>query len=198
MKRGFTVVEIIVVIVVLVVLATIGVIAYGAHQDSTSDTARRAAVSQIEQALAAFRLQKDGDINIGGYSTSAGGMDSNGVCTYSSNSGWVYQTAANHPCTVGAMLMNSGLLPADFFDKLMPNEDYRGSSDPKLASMMIYPCNSVKRSYLLYYYVKNPTIEETSSLSKLRTPGSCPQAVSSLSDSTMDSFGMKAAVEIKL
>ena len=196
MKRGLTVVELMVVIVVIAILAAVSIFAYNGATSDSRDTARRATVDQVVQAINAFRFQKDGVINVGGGS-STGGIDENGICTYNSGGWFNRDNDAAYPCSMGKMLIEAKLLAPDFFDKVIPNDEY-GSGTSKSAALMFYRCDHTKGRYLLYYYVKNPTAEEAANLAKLRDPSYCPQAQSHLSDTSMANYKMKAAVEIKL
>jgi len=184
-------------IVVIAVLSAISVAVYLSAVDDSRDTARRATVDQVVQAINALRFQKDGTINIGGYTASSGGIGSNGICSYTGG-GWLYHTSSTYPCSMGAMLLEAKILDVDFFDKVPPNEEYDTDVPANRAAMMLHRCEASTARYLLYYYVKKPTAEEAASLDQLRSPSYCPQAISSISGSDLDTYKMKAAVEVKL
>ncbi len=205
-RRGFTVVELVVVIVVVAILATIGYLAYRGSRDSSRDTARRAAAQQVVSAIEALRLKyPNQQLFIGGWKstpTPADGLNASGLCSYSGN-GWVTQSGhGNYPCTLGQSLIKNGLLPAGFFESIPPNEEHlAGGVNSLEASMMIYQCNNdvngeLDGKYLLYYYVKNPTAEETSNLQSLRAPSSCNR--NAPTDAQLATYQMKAAILVQL
>ena len=194
MKRGFTVVELLVVIVVIALLATIVTLAYRSSVDDSRYTARRAAVQQLEAAIGNLKMQKN-TINVGGYTANTSLVpDANGVCTYSAG-GWIYNsTASTYPCSVGKMLLLAKLVPIDFFDKVPPNEELEGATNKSEAAMMMYRCETSTNRWLIYYYLKKPTQQDTDAMTSLRD--SCPN--SALTAADMENYKMRAAVEIKL
>ncbi len=210
MKRGFTIVELAIVIVVVLLLATIVTLGYRSAQDDSRDTARRAAVQQIEQAVNALKLWTDSQIMVGGYRTTVLGLDSNGLCQYNStttytsntNSNWLYYKGAYpyFPCTLGQSLIANGLLSEDFFQKIPERDDgyAKHSQMEQSTSMVLYSCNTspaTSRKWILYYYLKSPTAEESASVDALWN--SCATTSPTLS-ALKTTLGMKAAVELNL
>lgn len=57
-RPGFTIVELLIVIVVIAILAAISTVAYAGIQQRARDTARTAAVQQIQKALEVYRAEK--------------------------------------------------------------------------------------------------------------------------------------------
>lgn len=214
MKRGFTVVELMVVLVVLVVLATLAALGYRSAQDDGRDTARRAAVQQIVQAVDTLRIRSDEPLKVGGYRTSVLNPGSDGLCPYNSTtnftsstgSNWVYYegTSTYYSCTLGKMLILTGLLPVDFFDRLPDRDDgyIKTAAMVRSTSMALYSCDAspaTSTRWILYYYLKNPTPEESASIDTLWD--SCAMSSptkAALTGSASGQLGMKAAVEIKL
>lgn len=194
MKRGFTVVEIVVVILVIGLLVGITAVVYRSARDESVDTARRAAAQQVVAAMEALKFQKN-EIKVGGANSNASlTIDANGVCRYDGQ-GWLYRTTGSYPCTMGEMLLKAGLLLADFFEIIPPNNgSIAGDDNRRESAMMLYRCNTSQRTYLLYYYLQNPTQEETDNLANLRS--SCPN--NNFSDTLVERYAMRAAVEVKL
>ena len=198
-QSGFSILEVLVVIGVLVILVTITAIGYGKYHDDSRDTARRAAVQQVEAAINTLKTQKDRVIPLGGYITATGhGLGSDGLCTYTSG-GWLYAEVNYYPCSLGLTLRNAKLLPNDFFDKLQPNEEvaqteYGEQTNRPHLSMMIYNCVPTQNRYLLYYYLKNPTQKDTDDMAALRSK--CTSDY--ISSANLERYKMRAAVEIKL
>lgn len=212
MKRGFTVVELVIVVVVVVLLSTIAALGYRSAQDDSRDTTRRAAVQQIEQAIQALKLKYDEQIYVGSYVTSSLATrvpDANGLCNYNgtstnsstTGSNWLYYegTSTYYPCTLGQSLILNGLLPADFFTKLPDRDNYTMTAAmTRSSSMVLYSCDAgpaTSRRWILYYYLASPTPEESASVDALW--GSCATTSPSLS-ALKTTLGMKAAVELNL
>lgn len=200
-RRGFTVIELMVVIVVIGLLAGMVLFAYRGARDNSRDTARRAAVDQLVSAIDALKIKyPDQQINTGGYRgtpTAADALGANGLCPYAS-SGWVHHAGhAHYPCSIGDSLIANDLLRPEFFTTLPPNEVF-ATTDGRSAAMMIYKCNydAADRTYLLYYYVKQPTAEETAEFQRLRQATSCDTVYPS--DTEINHYGMRAARKITL
>lgn len=200
MKRGFTIIELMIVIVVIGILASIALIAYNGARDNSRDTARRAAVDQLISAIDALKIKyPDQKINTGGYRgtpSAADAPDASGLCPYA-GSGWVQHTHPHYPCSIGQALINNGLLRPEFFATLPPNEVFP-TTDGRSAAMMIYKCNHdvADRTYLLYYYVKHPTSQEEAEFQQLRQVSSCNTVYPS--DPEIRAYGMRAARKITL
>lgn len=194
-SQGFTIVELIVVIVVIAILAAIAIVGYGWVSGDARDTARRAAARDVQKAAAALALKKQvtswghGSIALnsatglcerapGAPGTWAGGM-------------WVadkaYQTT--NGCTLGDMLIANSLTPADFWDKIPKNEE---AYKTRVGTQLVGDCQGggTHHGVYLFYYVKNPTAEETDAMDDLATK--CSVRVTKM----RDTYKMKAAIKI--
>lgn len=80
MKRGFTIVELLIVIVVIAILATITIVAYNGIQQRTRDNIRKADLATIENALELFYIDK-GVYHEGGELCLDTSIGSDGACT---------------------------------------------------------------------------------------------------------------------
>lgn len=206
MKRGFTVVELVVVIVVIAILASIVAVSYSNHLVETNDNARRASVQQIEQAVSQLRLRRDSIIMMGGYYPSGAAPDSDGFCVYngtytntsSTGSNWVNysSTSSNYRCTLGSMLIATKVVASDFFDDIPENKEYTTEARKKDAAMVYYRCDTTNTRWILYYYLEKPTAEETASIDSF-TAG-CPSISTTLVNNLKSNLKMKAAIDIKL
>lgn len=207
MKRGFTLVELMVVIAVIVVLASISTISYHAIQKDSRDTARRAAAQEVKSAVDALKLRYDTRLQVGGYNTSPGDPTTEGLCPYNTTTtsvshttaNWVYfgsaGTGTNYPCTLGHMLQRTGVLKPTFFDTIPPNDEYDVEEAKSYAGMVLYRCDVEGRRWMLYYHLRKPTSRETTEMTQLH--GSCAATSPSLTE-LRDTLKMRAAMEIRL
>jgi prepilin-type N-terminal cleavage/methylation domain-containing protein len=148
-KRGFTVVELLVVIIVIAILATITTTLYLDAQKQARDTAIRDGASQFAQAIELMASKTNGGAMIkGGYgSTSA--VTANGCA----DGGGGYQAAgysaisSNFKCTVGDAVVAAGYLPASFFTNLPPNV---ADGNTPLNDFIIQWCSGDSKYYLFF------------------------------------------------
>ena len=161
--HGFTIIEVIVVIVVIAILTTMTVVGYSWVTRDAKDSARRAAVSDLTKALHAFSVRKG---KIGGLGTgSGGGLQSNGFCptVLNGGGGWAYPRAyGTTGCSVGDMLVAAEMIPSDFWERI-PAKPGNANGN---SSQLIYGCGDIAA---LFYYVDNPTSEETETINSLVT-----------------------------
>lgn len=106
-KKGFTVVELLVVISVIGVLAAIVLVLWPGYQQRARDSERKSDVSQIAAALSAYALQKNNYVTTG----SGCGLNGNGNGWF--NAGPSDSGAGSYPksiagCLQDAKVMNSG------------------------------------------------------------------------------------------
>lgn len=83
LRRGFTIVELLIVIVVIAILATIAVVAYSGVQNKTLDAVRAHDMASIQKALMSYDAVYEGVPRVSSYNTGSGfgGWD---VSTHSS------------------------------------------------------------------------------------------------------------------
>ncbi|OYX37172.1 hypothetical protein B7Z00_03795 [Candidatus Saccharibacteria bacterium 32-50-10] len=206
MKRGFTVVELMVVVAVIVVLATVVAVGYQVARDNSRDSTRRAAAQQVEQAINTLRLHRDSRLLMGGYGSTLT-ADASGFCQHSSTYAYTSSTAANwvfysgtdttnYGCTTGSMLLGTKVLSSDFVDRLPENEEYTVAARKKDAAMVIYRCDTTNTRWMLFYYVRNQTSDEAASMTSALND--CPSISSTVHSQLVNTLKMRGAIEIKL
>lgn len=193
--QGFTIVELIVVIVVIAILAAIAIVGYGWVSGDARDTARRAAARDVQKAAAALALKKQvtswGHNSIALNSATKLCERASGAAGTWNGSMWVADKAyhASNGCTLGDMLIANSLTPADFWDKIPKNEE---AYKTRVGTQLVGDCQGggTHRGIYLFYYVKNPTAEETKVMNDLAT--TCASQVTRM----RDTYKMKTAIKI--
>lgn len=206
MKRGFTIVELLVVIAVMAILAIITVVGYGAVRDMSRDDARRAAAQQVGQAIKTLQQRQDEPLLLGGHNTNMTlTPNSRHMCTYStpgsqSTRGWVYVgdtgTGPQYPCTIGRVLELNELVPAGFFANI-PEVEASGIdvATSKTSRMELYLCNATTHRWLLLYYLKRPAAKDGTEAQALIN--SCDTARRSVISAAFSSGYAEAALEVR-
>lgn len=181
--HGFTIVEVVVVIVIIGVLAMMTIVGYSWVTADAKDSARRAAAKDVAKAIKAFSLRK-GKIPGFGNSSSLGPVQADGFCPTVSGGGggWLSPGAYVGGCSVGDMLVAADMIQAEFW-KSIPT-----IPSSTLPTQMIYPCANATA---LFYYVQNPTSEETATMDSLRAMST---ACKSRVDAVQNSYHMRAAI----
>ncbi|MGI9339712.1 MAG: type II secretion system protein [Psychrobacter sp.] len=168
-KGGFTIVELLVVIVIIGILAMVSVFAYRGVTDYANDNVRRVAIKQVSDGIKLLAVKKPFGTIIGGGSA-VSPLNEDGMCPNGTSGGWIVIrdvpginagtfNPGTYQCSMMDMLLANKYLPADFLEKLLPNEE-RDSGF--VSSMMLYSCyGSGGKRLALMYYLKNPTAEET-------------------------------------
>ena len=163
-KRGFTIVELIVVIVVIAILAAITSVLYLDAQKQARDTAIRDAADKFSQAIELMASKTNGGAMIkGGYgstvaATSSGCADGGGgyaAAGYNAALG-----PSSFVCTVGDAVVATGYLTSSFFSSLPPNVADRNTP---LTDFIIQWCSGDSRYYLFY----SQEMPSTDSLAKV-------------------------------
>ena len=148
LRRGFTIVELIIVIVLIAILVTIVGVMYTTAQQQARDTQLRDAASKVVGAIQLFN-SKYQHFPAGGYgSTAAVGASE---CADGSNG---FFGEGVYTCTVEDSLVASGYLPANFSSKLPKNTLYNPSSTTNL-SLMVYKVGSDK--VMVFYTMEDQT-----------------------------------------
>lgn len=183
-RRGFTIVELLIVIVVIAILAAISLVAYNGMQARAADARMKAGVDQLAKAINLWYIQV-GDLPKGGWS-SAASLGGSSNCS-DGTGGWV--AAGTYVCTLEDMLAAEGLVSTGFTRSLPPNTAYGNYTDGRLA-LMFYPCGSNTGRYALYWHLQAPSDDDAASLAAVEAAG--------CGTSPRTNYGMKAARLITL
>lgn len=126
-------IELLVVVAIIGTLASIIMVSVESARSKARDTARRAALNQIQVALELYR-NDHGTFQVNGGGHTGGGQ------------GWLsYENGSTYSTAVTRVLHNEGYLPVPFIE------------DPTVSpSYMIYVCNN-GQSYSLSATLENPT-----------------------------------------
>jgi prepilin-type N-terminal cleavage/methylation domain-containing protein len=183
-QNAFTIVELLIVIVVIAILATISIVAYSGIQDRAKDAKIRAAVANFETGVRRFNIETGNQPWSGSQST---GVVTNNTCPGSTvASGWAGRTS--YLCTIDDLLAAGGFTPATMFTSLPPNASYPSNN----RTLMFYQCGAVAlNKYVLYYYLINPSSEDSDSLADTTTE--CGHVLA-----TFTGYGMRAGKIIRL
>lgn len=169
-RRGFTIVELIVVIVAVGILAGITTVAYNGVQARGRDTARRADVDRLVDALAAYEANNGNALETG----SGCGANGNGT-------GWaLHENGTTYPKSISNCLKDAGYLSE-------PVKDPSGATTSTPTSgytYMKYHCGS-GTSKRIFVYAKLETLPQDATA----TDSTC----STIADS---SYGMNYFVQV--
>lgn len=158
LKKGFTIVELLIVIVVISILAAITLVAYNNIQAQARDSTIRTAAESFATAMKQYSVRNETPKGHG-YGTSTAVTD--GVCTGGSTAGWAQP--GTYACTIGDMLLAQGYLPANFFNDLPKNLKYNSHR----YVFMLYQCSGGPANrYQLYYSLERPTDKDVSQYMK--------------------------------
>lgn len=152
LRRGFTIVEILVVVVIISILVLITATIYQNAQVQARDTQVRDAAAKFAEALRLYIANNNNTIPLGGETSST--ALTNGVCSNGTKSGFV--GPGYYTCTIGEVLIASNYLPADFFTKLPDNTYYSGGAANANKTLMFYDCNNGKNG-VVYFTQEQPT-----------------------------------------
>lgn len=132
-QSGFTIIELLVVVAIIGTLASIIMVSVESARSKARDTARRAALNQIQIALELYR-NDHGTFQVSGGGHSGGGQ------------GWLsHENGTTYPTAVTRVLHNEGYLPVPLIEDPTTSPGY-----------MIYVCNN-GQSYALSATLENPT-----------------------------------------
>jgi prepilin-type N-terminal cleavage/methylation domain-containing protein len=112
LKKGFTVVELLIVVSVIVILASIVLAVYPSYLTTTQDNARKSDIQQIASSLSAYALKNNSFID-------ANSTDGSGNhCGFlGAGNGWFNAGPdAFFPASILTCLKNSGVLKKDIID----------------------------------------------------------------------------------
>lgn len=166
-SAGFTIVELLIVVIVIAILAAITTVAYTGVQARAQDSKSRSAARQLETAIRSWAVNS-GEQPKGGWS-STGSVGATGNCADGSG-GWIESTS--YSCSLEDMLRTYQLVPASFTEtSFQPNKAYVSTATDGRYSAMFYPCGSNTGKYALYWYLQNPTADDTASIVSVEAQG---------------------------
>jgi prepilin-type N-terminal cleavage/methylation domain-containing protein len=135
-RRGFTIVELLIVIVVIGILASITLVAYTNIQKQARDTRVRDAADKVADAMQIF-VAKNGHVPRGGDDSTSDIEDLTECPAEGDLYGVSFFATDVYPCTVEDTLKASGYLPKDFAKDLPQNTLYSSPTDPENLSLMV-------------------------------------------------------------
>lgn len=206
-KRGFTVVELLIVVVVIAILTTIVAIMYKTAQPQASDVQMRDALDKFADSMQLWGASRPSQLINGGFNSGATYDSATQNCT---NPGIVvtrWQDAgmsaidgANYRCTIGDVLVNTGYLPSDFFTKLPKNPKYPTSS---LQHIMTYKCTSdaTGRTYVVMASLESPTTDDDTEFASIYTScwsAGAPNGGTDTQNVMQNTYNMRYAKKITL
>ena len=183
-QSAFTIVELLIVIVVVGILATISVVAYTGIKNKALDTRVREGATQFEKALKLWAVEY-GNRPLGGNGSTIAFSGDN--CPDGNGNGFV--GSGLYTCTTEDILYAKGYLPKNFTSSL-PNNIVWSSLEGGSRSIMLYDCGSSGK-YALYWTLRAPSSEDTSSIDSTITTCSNPANI-------RDAWGMRAGRIIQL
>ena len=161
-RRGFTIVELIVVIVVIAILATLTTVLYLDAQKQARDTTIRDAADKFSQAIELMSSKTNGGSMLkGGYGSTVAA-----TATGCIDGGGGYQVPgygtidANFKCTLGDAVVAAGYLSTSFFTGLPPNV---GDDNTYKSDFITQWCSGDGKYYLFY----SQEMPSTDSLAKV-------------------------------
>lgn len=175
---GFTIVELLIVIVVIGILAAITIVAYSGIQARARDTQMKDAVGKVAQALQILAINQGQTPTMAGSGTTVG--VNNGACV---NGGGGFSGSGIYSCTLEDMLVSTKLLSANFIPSLPANKAFGNAPG---YSIMYYPCGAGSNKLELFYYLENPTADDTSNFN-------ANVATCGISFDVRDLWGMRAS-----
>ncbi|HSW90787.1 MAG TPA: prepilin-type N-terminal cleavage/methylation domain-containing protein [Candidatus Saccharimonadales bacterium] len=183
-RRGFTIVELIIVIVVIAILATLTALLYSNAQRQARDTAIRDAADKFAQSIELMSSKINGGAIIkGGYgsttaATSTGCIDGSGG---EQAPGYGAQKSdANYKCTLGDAVVAAGYLSASYFTGLPPNV---ADGNSPVTNFITQKCSGDGKNYL-FYSQEAPSSDSLAAVNNVLSTV-CASQVSSVSGRNM-------------
>ena len=139
MKRGFTVVELLVVIVVVAILASITIVSYSFMREDAMDTKIKAAVRTVGDAIQLYESQNNGNRPVPGY--------------------LLFQNPS-----ATETLLTPRYLKQGYRDGITSK-----NVNQPVEIFKFYPCNDAGGGIVIYASLNNPTADDISSFGKIRT-----------------------------
>lgn len=184
LKRGFTLVEIVIVVAVIAILMTIVSVVYVKVQEQARDTKLRDAGSKVAGAIQLFYSKYERMPRGGSGSTAAIGSATE--CAGGAN-GFFAKTV--YTCSIEDTLVASGYLPVGFSDSLPKNTLYAPTSSLNLSLMVDIPPTAGK--VMVFYTLEAATSKDTAAFNTQLTR--CGYAPAGPIEQR-DSYGMRGGV----
>lgn len=198
MRRGFTVVELLIVIVVIGILAGVVLVGYGSSQRQARDARLRDGADKIAEAIELMSIQqKMSPAQTRSGWGSAAPIVTEGdkkLCSTSSSNpaGAGFFGRGLYPCTMEEVLIANGHLTLEFMQSLPRNTKY--ASTTSAYSYMVYPCNGAATGdFILLYTLEDPDQRDSDGYS--RTLTDCGLSGSS---ATYQSYNMRGVKYLDL
>jgi prepilin-type N-terminal cleavage/methylation domain-containing protein len=137
--KGFTVVELIIVIVVIAILASIVIVSYSFMTTDAMDTKIRSAVRTVGDAIQLYESRNNGALPASGHFSSS------------------------DPQAVDTLLI-PGYLKQGYRDGITSK-----NVNQPVQIFKVYPCNDTGGGFVIYASLNNPTTDDTSMFTTIRT-----------------------------
>lgn len=176
LRRGFTIVEILVVVVIISILVLITATIYQNAQVQARDTQVRDAAAKFAEAIGLWSAANGGARPKGGYTPSTTDAPNGSDCTVAAEGFQSYNlksyNASSYECTIGDSLVTAGYLNADFFNKLPPNANISSSYGIPADKLYLFTlntayCTSVPNKWMLLYSLESPTQADTAAFDSI-------------------------------
>lgn len=188
-RRGFTIVELMVVIVVIVILALITAVVFTSVREQAEDTKVADAAVKVADALQLFSA-KYGHAPKGGYGSTT--AITGNECADGSNG---FATSGVYACTVEDSLAASGYLPQGYMAALPKNTLYNPASTKNLSIMVYIVTVSGKSKAMVFYTMRAASEEDTTKFNNQLTQcGYNPSGTIS----QRDAWGMRNGICVSL
>ena len=198
MRRGFTVVELIIVIVVIGILASTVMVSYTSMQAQARDAKLRNGASKIAEAIELLSIKQNMSPREtrSGWGSAAPIITENGkqLCSPSASNptGAGFFGKGLYPCTMQEVLVANGHLTSKFMDELPRNTKY--ASTTSAYSYMVYACSGAAAGdYGLFYTLEQPEQRDKDGFDQIMTD--CSPGPST---ATLEGYNMRGAKYVDL
>ncbi len=189
-KRGFTVVELLIVVVIIATLAIMTATIYKNAQVQARDAQMRSAADKFADAILLWSSQNRNVKPVGGYGSTTTVTASG--CGNGDGGFQDYQHVTintNYQCTVGDAMVALKLLPAELFTKLPANSV--GNTNKQ--NFHVQTCSNNSNRWVLSYMLEDPTQQDTNNFDAILTGCGMPTS----GYAPRDTYNMKGATLIK-